>query len=284
MVSERKSPPTSTPTRFSFDRERILLGGLPGSGKTYAWLTIAQMLPQHTFHVVDPDLGASRVWLTEFPDVENVHYYFTPTWFNKLDEDKASGRPNIFRGGVREAYQRIEKRVAPDDWVVVEMMGNVWNMASTSFVEEIFNKDVGEYFLERRKDMEATKSKKLEALGGWDAWSVIKKMHNDDFIVPVCYHLPVHVVLTTSISITTNQLASREDAELRSFYGDNLIRLEGEKINPYRVQSILLLKHPSKSQWNMSTFIKDRARKWLDNEPLYNFGMQYLYDVAGWVQ
>jgi len=53
-------------------RERIIAAGAPGSGKTYNWLTIARMLPDVTFHVLDPDDGVLRLLYSEFSDVKNL--------------------------------------------------------------------------------------------------------------------------------------------------------------------------------------------------------------------
>jgi len=81
-------------------RERIIAAGAPGSGKTYNWLTIARMLPDVTFHVLDPDDGVLRLLYSEFSDVKNLNYYFTPTWFGDLKDyeiGKAGGISNAFK-------------------------------------------------------------------------------------------------------------------------------------------------------------------------------------------
>ena len=51
-------------------RERILVYGQPGSGKTYAWLQIAQVYSRQRFFVIDTDDSVARMLDTEFTRVE----------------------------------------------------------------------------------------------------------------------------------------------------------------------------------------------------------------------
>ena len=261
-------------------RERILVAGPPGTGKTYQWLTIARLLPNRTFHVIDPDDGVVRVWKSEFPEVENINYYLTPTWFGALS-DFETGQV----GGVANALTDIKKKIKPNDWVVVEMLNTMWSLAQSGFVEEIFQEGIGEYFMKARKEMKEG-AKRLDALKGWTDWQVINKNHNDDFIIPICYRLPkpttpdTNVYMTTSFSITTAEEASKEDPEQKSFYGDTMIRIDGQKQNIFRAQSIFLFVK-RKGVWRFSTFIKDRGRPFVEDEELSDFGLQYLVGVAG---
>jgi len=72
-------------------RERIMLGGVPGTGKTYAWATMARMLSENKFYVIDPDDGVRRVLYEvnektkerTFPDLSNIEYYFTQKWYHQ---------------------------------------------------------------------------------------------------------------------------------------------------------------------------------------------------------
>ena len=256
-------------------RERIIAAGAPGSGKTYAWLTIARMLPDVTFHVLDPDDGVLRVWKSEFPEVHNLNYYFTPSWSDEL-KDYEEGK----MGGIVTAYKEIAKIAKPQDWVIVEMAGNIWGMVQTEFTTKVFNEGVGEYFLKARQEMRQGSSR-LEALKGWTDWLVINKMHNEDLMNPICYKLPCHVFMTTSLSITTPSAVAKEEAEQRAFYGDTLIRVEGQKHNVFRAQSIFTFTR-RKKEWFFSTFIKDRGRSFIQDDQLFDFGMQYLVGVAGW--
>jgi len=275
-------------------QERILLGGVPGVGKTYATLTIARMLftsgnihvPPKKMYIIDPDDGVRRVWFNEFPEVENIEYYFTPRWYTSGSEkvpeiqviDKAR---HCYTGGIADVWKTIHPKLKSGDWLSVEHLGNIWGLAQGGFADEVFSKDIGQYFLEARKQM-APGGKKLEALKGWTDWTVINKLHNDDFMIPVCYDNPAHVIMTTSISIVDAN--AKEEAEIKAAYGETNIRLEGQKHNPFRAQTILmLLAHGSgdKRKYTMSTLLKDRGRPWMDKVELFDFAYQYLVEIAG---
>ena len=259
--------------------ERIIVAGAPGSSKTHSWLTIAEALPNSMFYVFDPEDGVERIRAASFPQVKNICYYFTPFWFRKLEQ---IGERRWF-GGVSEATSKIKQDVKPNDWVIVESLPSMWDTAQSGFVGAIWDKGIGEYFLERRKTMEnaGAKSKRLEAFDGWRDWGVIKKMHNDDFIIPICFQLPVHSYMTSSLSVTTMGEKEKEDPDIRGFYGDSLVRVDGEKRNVFRVQTILIFYGNKKTGWSYSTFVKDRGnREWKDKAPLVNFAAQYLGGVA----
>jgi len=270
-------------------QERILVGGAPGSGKTYAWLTIARALPEHKFYVIDPDDGVRRVWYGEFPEVKNIEYYFTPKWFTKDYSTYSTKGPQVIKleeranqAGVADAWSSIKPKIKPDDWVIVEHLHLLWSYVQDGFADEVFNKDIGKYFLEARKNMKAG-ANRLEALKGWTDWQVINKLHNDDFVVDVCYGVPSHVFMTTSVSSSGG--GKDEDTEVKAFYGSTGVRFEGQKHNPYRAQSILIFKNEGsgdKRQYLVNTFQKDRSRGFLENEAWCDFYYDYLVGVAGW--
>ena len=272
-------------------QERILVGGTEGTGKTYAWLTIARAMPEVKFYVIDPDDGVRRVWYSEFPEVTNIEYYFTPKWFNTDYEAYSKQGPKAtrvdderpaYRSGVADAWKLIQPKVKAGDWVIIEHLHLLWSSVQDTFADEVFSKSIGEYFLEKRKAMKEG-GKKLEAMEGWTDWTVINKMHNDDFMIKICFDNPAHVFMTTSTSLSSH--GTKEDADIKAFYGDSTIRFEGQKHNVFRAQTKLIMKQSGRSKdrkYVMSTFTKDRGRPWLEEEEWIDFYYQYLAAVAGW--
>jgi len=267
-------------------RERILVGGVPGTGKTYAWLTIARNNPDSMFYVIDPDDSVRRVWFSEFPEVKNVEYYFTPKWYYdgmaKVPSMRPiKGDPNCFMSGVADAWRTIKPKLKQGDWIIVEHMHLIWNAVIDSFADEVFNKEIGQYFLEARKNT-PDNVRRLDALKGWTDWNVINKLHNDDFIIPVCFENEAHVFMTTSVSINNSDT---EAADLKAFYGDTKLRYDGQKHTPYRSQTMMMFKQSGSGQnrrYIMSTFQKDRGREWLEDVEWGDFFFEYLVAVAGW--
>lgn len=272
-------------------QERILLGGVAGSGKTYAWLTIARAFPDRKFYVIDPDDGTRRVWFEEFPDVKNIEYYFTPTWFTAgikklgtvIPLDKIENHGNAcFKAGIADAWKTINPKLKKGNFLILEHLGNVWSLAQGGFTDEIFDKDIGMYFLEARKEMKPD-GKRLEALKGWTDWIVINKMHNDDLINKICYENPAHVIMTSSVTINSGE--AKEDQDVKAFYGESKIRIEGQKLTPFKMQTILLMTNDTRGKepkFFMSTFIKDRGRPWIEHKQWSDFTFDYLIDVAKW--
>jgi len=276
-------------------QERILVAGAPGTGKTFGWACLARAMPQHKFYVIDPDDGVRRVlYETDedgnriFVNLSNIEYYLTPKWFTSGVENigkvNALSDPELkaFQGGVADAWKVIKTKVKPDDWIVVEHLGNIWGRVQDGFADEVFEKDIGQYFLESRKKMRAG-AKRLDALEGWTDWSVINKLHNDDFIIPICFENPAHVYMTTAFS--TVDPKAKEEAAIKAFYGDTSIRLEGQKHNPFRAQTILFFKATGSKddrKFFMNTFLKDRGRPWVSEQELNDFYFDYLVSIAGW--
>ncbi|MBU1173240.1 MAG: hypothetical protein KKD44_27050 [Proteobacteria bacterium] len=273
-------------------QERIIAGGIEGSGKTYAYLTIARALPDNTFYIIDPDDGVRRVWYSEFKDVTNIVYYFTPKWFTN-DYEAYKKKPEVkvlrdgdncqtFQGGIADAWAVIKPKLKAGDWINIEHLHLIWNAAQGMFADEVFDKKIGDYFLERRKAMKEG-SKRLEALEGWTDWQVINKMHNDDFINEVCYDNPAHVFMTTSTSLVTKE--AKEDVNISAFYGDTKIRFEGQKHNVFRVQTKLIMKQEGSGKnrtYKMNTFLKDRGREHIEDYEWSDFYLEYLCMIAGW--
>lgn len=280
-------------------KERILVAGAPGTGKTFGWACLARALPQHKFHIIDPDDGVRRVLYEVdeetkervFPDLSNIVYYFTPKWYANGVENVGKSASIIklndpglesYQTGVADAWKIIQPKVKPEDWIVVEHLGNLWARVQDGFADEVFEKDIGQYFLEKRKAMKQG-AKKLEALEGWTDWSVINKLHNDDFIVSICFESPAHVYMTTAFSIVEPR--AREEAQLKAFYGETSIRLEGQKHNPFRAQTILMFKASGSQDsrnFHMNTFLKDRGRPWAVEAELTDLYYDYLVLIAGW--
>jgi hypothetical protein len=273
-------------------KERILLGGVPGVGKTYAWATIARALPKHKFYVIDPDDGVRRVLYAKddsgqriFPDLKNIEYYFTPRWFHKgaikvPSLDKMSDTEmHSYQTGVADAFRDIKSKAKEGDWIVIEHLGNLWSSVQDGFADEVFAKDIGQYFLEARKELKPN-AKRLDALKGWTDWQVINKLHNDDFMVPACFELPCHVVMTTAVTMIAK--GQDEESDIKAFYGEENVRFEGQKHNPFRAQTMMLLTaNHKKNIFYFSTFLKDRGRKWVENVEWFDYFWQYLIGIAG---
>ena len=243
-------------------RERILVLGGPGSGKTYGWLKLASHFRQSEFYVVDSEIGGERS-LQEFPDLKNVHIYPVAEW------------PEY-----RKAQKEIADKARENDWIVVDMVDKAWSAVQRYYVGEIFDQEMGEYFLEaRRKVKKDTKSLfagRDAALKGWLDWPVVNRLY-EDFIFPLVYRSPAHLYLATAAQAVSDE----DEKEVREVYGPYGLRPAGQKSLPYQPDTVLLLTHARDGYY--ITTIKDRGgRKYLEKVRLHNFALQYG-KVAGWL-
>lgn len=233
------------------NQERILVYGSAGSGKTYAWLSLARLNPESIFHCIDTDASIDRMLQTEFSDLQNVKVYPARSW-QKLEQ----------------ALNLIESEAKSGDWVIVDMLCSCWDFAQAHFVEQIHGKKIDDYYMEARKSMK--KGERLQAISGWDGWSVINKFYQD-WINHICYELPQCNIFFTAKSTT---IASTDDPEVKDIFESIGAKPEGEKRNYYRVHTVLYFAHSTASY--VMTTAKDRGRKRFFAEPVNNFGKQYI--------
>lgn len=243
-------------------RERILTLGGPGSGKTYSWLKLASHFKNAQFHVIDTEIGAERS-LQEFPQLTNVTVYPVAEWTE-----------------YREVQKEIINVAGENDWVVIDMADKAWSAVQRYFISEIFDKEMGTYFMEARrkikKDAKSLFGGRDAALKGWVDWVVINRLY-EDFIFPLVYRSPAHLYMASS----AQPVSEEDDKEVRELYGPYGLRPAGQKALAYQPDTVLLLSH-ARDGYYMTT-IKDRGgRKYFDRQKLHNLCLQYG-KVAGWL-
>lgn len=278
--------------------ERILSMGITGSGKSYQWLKFARALKPAgvIFRCLDTDNDIDYMLRTQFQDLlpENggnvyVHLAFdwveyeqgvawvqqkglTPEQLNRMDKHLVT------------AYKTPMKRI---DWVVTDKINNAWSTVQRYFTTEVFGENMGEYFLQVRKEMQAgirktakgamPSSPIMEGFDGWKDWSVINKLY-DDWILPIIYRIQCHVYAATDVDKLDK---SDKDPELLNLFGDLGIKPAGQKKLGGQHHTIFL--HlPGRDSWFITT-IKDRAgRPYFKKVPVKSLYTQYLVAKAGW--
>ena len=83
-------------------REKILVIGPPGSGKSYSGLTIARCFPDSRFFIIDTDDSIPRMLATEFSDLKNITTFPCTRWSE-----------------YEEASKKIKKEAKENDWVMI---------------------------------------------------------------------------------------------------------------------------------------------------------------------
>ena len=242
-------------------RERILTIGGMGSGKTYTWMRLAIYFKDAHFYIIDTEAGAERS-LLEFPEIKNVTILTAFDW------------PEY-----RQAQKYITEKAKKGDWMVVDAIDKAWTAVQRWFIGQIFDQEMGEYFLEARrrlkKDAKSLFTGRDAALKGWLDWPVINRNY-DDFVFPLIYRSPAHLYMVSGA-----QAVSEEDEkEIRELYGPYGLRPGGQKSLAYQPDTVLLLAYTKEGY--LTTTIKDRGgRKYMDRQRMVNFPIQYG-KIAGW--
>lgn len=244
-------------------RERILLMGAPGTGKSTAAGTIARTMratkqPGKVW-IVDTDNAWERMVEEQFPDLDNIVLLPADGWSD-----------------YREAVEKARANADPDDWIVVDQVGMTWGMVQDYFTEQVFQSDIGDYFLQVRKELKGGK-KNLEAFSGWTDWIVVNKLYKSVTLPLLLHHTKCHVLAATAIE----RVSDNDDKRLREMFSQWGVRPAGQKDLAYQFHTVLILAEPTKEKWVMST-VKDRGRPKQDKATVRNFAIDYLRALAGW--
>jgi hypothetical protein len=241
-------------------RERILTIGGAGSGKTEGWMRLALRFKAAQFYVIDTQLSAERS-LQAYPSVQNVTIYPAVDWLE-----------------YRAAQKEIEKLSQPNDWAVLDMADMSWPAVQREYVDGMFDKELGDYWLEARRKLTESKAAKkgFPVLDGWKDWSVINKMY-DDFMFSLVYRVKANLYMTAMAT----PVSEDDEKEIRELYGPYGLKPAGQKALGHQPDTVLLLAHSERDRWTYTT-IKDRGgRKYVERAPLINFALQYGV-IASW--
>lgn len=252
-------------------RERILVYGTTGTSKTHSWFNIADW-HQRTkstarFLVLDTDNSVTEELEEGYPHLTNVEIF--PT-FNYTDFSTNLDKATAF--------------INPDDWLVVDMVGELWEMAQRHFTDQVFNRDIESHFLAMRAEMQRynesrnpndKQKTRLNPLEGFTDWPTINKL-NQGIMDRLCLRNTSHVYCTSK----AQALNSQDDEQNQDVYGRYGFRPQGQKFLGHYFRSIFFTQK-AKTGWRINS-VKDRNRPLLEGTELTNFTMQYLKEVAGW--
>lgn len=247
-------------------RERQLIMGPYGSGKTTSWLNIAKWSlatgSEAQFYAIDSDAA--------------VEAFIQPgTQYAHLDA-KAGGNVHVAPvfewEEYREAANKFAKLAGPDDWEIVDFASNAWEAVQDWFVTEMFKTDPDEFYLEARRAKAGG-----NPLDGWKDWQYINRSYrawsND-----VLHRTAGHKFLTAA----SKPIGDQDGKEIRALYGAHGVRPTGQKQLGHVVHTILYQQVLRQGEVYITT-IKDRERMPLTGQQVTEFAIDYLVNVAGWV-
>lgn len=245
-------------------REKILVFGGAGAGKSHAACTIANGVVTNKVHVVEfGDVSYDRLLETQWKELGDrgtVEVVTTWEWEEVIEE-----------------VSRIVGVMDRDDWLVVDLFGDTWQACQDWFTRSVFDVESAEYFLQVRKEMEGGKAN-LSAFDGWVDWSVINAQYGR--LKKLVLRARGHVLCTAGVDKVQTGDAGRED---RAIFGGSL-KPRGQKAIAHWFNSVVRLER-KQGNW-VGTSVKDRGRE-TGNEAwnMQEWGdmmKDYLVRVQGW--
>ena len=232
--------------------ERILLFGSYGVGKTEAYLSLAQVQPGATLHVLNSDGALSRVLFGR--SIPNV----APP----IDVESWSDYV--------EATREVCSKMKPTDWLVIDLLGPAWQAAHDYYLDQKFGKAPEDFYLKH-----ALSAKKGSPLQGDTDWSTINKIWFA--YAAILKKCPGNLFATTGERAT----GERDGAQVIADYGHLGARPDGQKGMGHIFHSVLRV-HRKRTGERLLSTAKDYGRRELKDAEFRDFATGYLLPVAGW--
>jgi hypothetical protein len=245
-------------------RERMVLFGGGGVGKTTAILTIARRITKGKLWIIDNDFSYAyeRALQTDFKDVSPARVEVIEVGDSWQD--------------MRDALDRVLLEGNPDeDWLIVDSISPTWDAVQSWYAQTVMNDTFAGYMTElRAKVNDMTEFNKILAADG--RWQFINKEYFDGFYGPI-RRWRGHMILTAE----AKSLSSQADAEEKELYGFLGVAPVGQKRLKHIAHTNLYLAKPGQGSYVLTT-VKDRNRAEQERLPINDFALDYLRGVAGW--
>lgn len=261
------SPPyPATSASGAWAYERILGFGDTGTGKTSAFLQIAEFHQRHgsdaIFYVLDTDnTMEAMVTRGRYAELTNLNITQLTCWDDYV--------PSI---------ERLRKKVRPHDWCSIDLVSKAWSEVQDQYVVEIWG-DLEDYWVNARKQGDLADGTPMD---GWTDWQVINRMYRQ--FSNAVHRMQCHVYATAEqkeLMKASKSGKGGEKADIQETYGRFGVKPEGQKQLGHMFHTILLFKRSGRGQHIVNT-VKDRERSELTAEEWDDFAATYLEGVAGW--
>lgn len=245
-------------------RERVILFGAGGSGKTNAILKILERTTGK-FWILDNDISAAygRALETDFAHVP----------MERFEIIELDGGWNEF---VEKLNYVLEHADPKNDWIVVDSATPTWDDAQSWFTETTMDMTYAEYVAKVRAETSNVSdfSKVLAADG---RWTIINKEYFEKFYGAL-KRWKGHFILTAEVTA----LGKDADETERELFGHLGVFPKGQKRLHYIGHTTILLSKRAKGAYTATT-IKDRNREEMEYfEYGDDFAIGYLKNIAGW--
>ena len=161
------------------DKETILLYGESKIGKTWSYCSAIEEIVKEgsSVYILNTDGGVAKTFKQYFGAkaptlLDKVHYYF----IDDITE-------------VHKLIPKLKAQCKPNDWIIVDLMSDFWDMAQNKFIDNVSGGDISKYMIRAESD------KQKFGLFSSQMWQYIKKLDNfiaDNLVLrPFCNVLAV---------------------------------------------------------------------------------------------
>lgn len=250
-------------------RERILVVGYSGSGKSTCWLNLAEWLHKtkadSQLYVLDNDHAWEAMRPLDGHLDDRVHVWEVEGW----EEHRAA---------VREAT----KQAGRDDWLIGDLAQTFWDDAQNAYWEIAYGKEIDEIFLD-------VKIENFNMAGDYgNNWGAINKMYASVF--EPFKRFKGHVMCCTGgeeVRQASGKAAKLNDSpDIIKAFGKYGIKPVGQKKLSHAFHTILLTQD-TPSGFTLTTLKERNPPDRVERESLRadkgaGFTMQYLVKIAKW--
>lgn len=237
-------------------RERVLLFGEYGAGKTSAVLSLAEHLPDDHFYVIDNDDAYERMLAGR--NINNVTVESVGSWQEHVT-----------------TIAKFLSDMTRDDWLVIDSVSEAWESVQDWWIEATRGESPADYFTQLQRD----RVEEGKGSGGgisMSEWGYIKKEWKQRLTLPLL-RCPGHLLYTARLGTFSGD----EDKQIVSAFASLGAYPKGEKNTSYQMHTVLQLGKGRSGGYAMTT-AKDRERRVLKGEGFEDWFNSYIVGVAKW--
>lgn len=248
-------------------RERVLLIGPWGAGKSTAWGVTWEWMKRtgadYKMYVIDTDRAADRV-APDLPLEQVADVWHWEEYISAIDK-----------------FSAVATR---DDILVVDLIDKAWAAVQDDYIEQVFSKGAATFFLEWKKS--AAKGNPLSDAYGTN-WQVINRRYGE-FIDKVI-HWPGHIIACSPaepVAQPNRDGSGGDGKDILEAFGRFGVKPAGQKRIGFQFLTVQLMIPKGNDSWSFTT-MKDvglgtMKREKPVNQPLKDWVMDYLVGIAGW--
>ena len=252
-------------------KERVLLMGAPGSGKTYQMVKVILYLEELgvPVHVIDLEDKMEPMVIGLAGKIpSNMTLYTAFSW-----EELKVGYADKTNTWHKSVLSEIEEKVNPGEWIAIDRVDLSWPMVQRWFTQQKYDEDLAERLMEKSKEMK--KPSMFIPRFDQGSWQVINEQY-ESFMLSVLYKNRCNVILTAGI-------AAPGESDPRHLHSSLGVLPRGQKELGHQPHSVFLLRQQKRGRdytWEISTWgDKDIiGRKRFEQDELLDFSLQYLGD------